>query len=740
MTFASASDDLATTAQQGKRSWFGIGPRIALGVAALVAFEAIIYSATSIYELTTSIEDEAGQRMELSALAAKDRFQAIAAVTKSYAEIYSRHGDIVRALAAGDTAALETFLVPETTRLRGLDSAVAAVEITDAKGIVVMRGHNPKSKGDNKAKVTTVAGALQGRTTAAWIVSPTSKELAQETVAPIKHGDAIIGTVKIGSYVRDNTAKRIADAARMGVAFFVDGKQTGRSGDHLKDWIPSDMSPLSLTRDSFGRTQIAGTNYDVAYIPLLDDQGKLLLTTALLSSRSTIEAALSTQLQHSILLGIGVTIVFVSIALMFALSVARPVSRLTGRMNELAGGDETVEIPDTRRSDELGAMAQALLVFRDGIAQKKRLESEAATARIAADAARAEREARETAAGREIAALCDQISNGNLTGRISESGKEGFLLDVSRQLNTLAQTLDGVTGEVAGVITGLADGDLRRQVQGAYNGVFGKLKDGANGTSAKLRDFASQLGSAADDVNRAAAEIAEISNELGSRTAAQASTLEETAAAMHEITTTVKQNADFAQNASQLSASASAKADEGGAVVGDAVTAVNDIESSARRISEIVSLIDEIAFQTNLLALNASVEAARAGETGKGFAVVAQEVRALAQRSANASKDIKSLIAESNSKVKSGATLVNQTGASLAEIVTAIKKASDIVADIAAGSREQATGVEQVNQAINSMDEATQRNAAMVEESSAAAQTLATQAQQLSQLVRFFKS
>jgi methyl-accepting chemotaxis protein len=740
MALVSAFDERALAKQQTKRSWFGIGPRIALGVAALVAVEAAIYTATTFHEMSTSIEEEAHEKMELSALAAKDRFQAIAAATQSYAEIFSRHGRVVDALASGDMAALESFLVPETTRIRALDPVVGAIEVTDTKGIVVLRGHNPKSKGDDKTKVPTVAAALQGNATAAWIVSPTSKELAQETVSPIRNGTAVIGTIKVGSYVRDDTAKRIADAARMGVAFFVDGKQTGRSGDHLKDWVPADTAALSATRDTYGRAQVAGVAYDVAFIPLLDKQGKLLLTVALLGDRSKLEAALSAQLRDSILLGAGMTIVFIGIALAFAMSVARPITRLTGRMNELAGGDATVAIPDTGRRDELGAMARALLIFRDGIAEKNRLETESAATRAAADQARAEREAREAAAGREIAALCDQISNGDLSGRISESGKNGFLLEVTRQLNRLAQTLDGVTGEVANVISGIADGDLRRQVQGAYHGVFGKLKDGANGTSAKLREFAGQLSTTAEDVNRAAGEIAEVSHELGSRTAAQASTLEETAAAMHEVTTTVKQNADFAQNASQLSASASSRADAGGAVVSEAVTAVNDIETSARKISEIVSLIDEIAFQTNLLALNASVEAARAGESGKGFAVVAQEVRALAQRSANASKDIKALITESNAKVKSGATLVNQTGASLAEIVTAIKKASDIVADIAAGSREQALGLEQVNQAITSMDEVTQRNAAMVEETNAAAQTLATQAEQLSSLVRFFKS
>ena len=209
---------------------------------------------------------------------------------------------------------------------------------------------------------------------------------------------------------------------------------------------------------------------------------------------------------------------------------------------------------------------------------------------------------------------------------------------------------------------------------------------------------------------------------------------------MHEITATVKQNADNAQAASQLAAVARDAADKGGAVMGNVVTAMSQIEGSAGKISDIVGLIDEIAFQTNLLALNASVEAARAGEAGKGFAVVAQEVRALAQRSANASKDIKALITASNGQVREGGKLVSQAGESLTEIVSAVKKVTDIVSEIAAASREQATGLEQVNTAVGSMDEMTQRNGALVEETSASAQALSEQASQLAQLVGFFRT
>ncbi|MEK9971661.1 MAG: methyl-accepting chemotaxis protein, partial [Ferrovibrio sp.] len=227
--------------------------------------------------------------------------------------------------------------------------------------------------------------------------------------------------------------------------------------------------------------------------------------------------------------------------------------------------------------------------------------------------------------------------------------------------------------------------------------------------------------------------------DLAGRTEQQAASLEETAASMHQITATVKQNADNAEAANKLAATARDTAQKGGSVVQDAVAAVSRIEGSAQKISDIVGLIDEIAFQTNLLALNASVEAARAGEAGKGFAVVAQEVRALAQRSADASRDIKGLIQASTNEVREGARLVNLTGASLTDIVTAVKKVADIVGEISSASREQAVGLEEVNTAVGNMDEMTQRNGALVEETTASAQAMARQAQELADLVGQFR-
>jgi methyl-accepting chemotaxis protein len=423
-------------------------------------------------------------------------------------------------------------------------------------------------------------------------------------------------------------------------------------------------------------------------------------------------------------------------AVLIGRSIRRPVIDLTDTMGRLSTGDYSAAVNGLDRSDELGRMAKAVQVFKQNGQENERLRQQVEAEREQRERDRA---AQEAELDRSVGMVVQAAVAGDLGKRIDTAGLQGVMHKLGDGINSLVASVSTAVDEVGRVLAAMAGGDLTRRVEGHYQGVFAELKENVNASSEKLAGTVKGIAEAASAVNDASSEISTGSQDLASRTESQAASIEETAASMHEITTTVKQNADNAQAANQLAVAARDSAEKGGSVVGDAVNAVTRIEESAQKISDIVGLIDEIAFQTNLLALNASVEAARAGEAGKGFAVVAQEVRALAQRSANASKDIKALIAESNAQVKTGAGLVNQTGASLTDIVTAIKKVSDIVAEIAAASREQATGLEQVNTAVGSMDEMTQRNGALVEETSASAQALAGQAQELTRLVGFFR-
>ncbi len=313
-----------------------------------------------------------------------------------------------------------------------------------------------------------------------------------------------------------------------------------------------------------------------------------------------------------------------------------------------------------------------------------------------------------------------------------------YASDITQMVTTRIENEAGMTESVK-VLQGLAAGDLTQKMMLEYKGTFGDIKGALNVTIDRLRDTVLNIKQSAESVNAASSEISAGSSDLSQRTEQQASSLEETAASMEEITGTVRQNSENAKNANQLSGDAREVAERGGKVVGDAVSAMTNIEKSSQKISDIISVIDEIAFQTNLLALNAAVEAARAGDAGKGFAVVASEVRSLAGRSASASKEIKALISESSSQVKVGAELVNQAGGTLKEIMESVKKVAEIISEIANASAEQSTGIDEINTAISQMDEMTQQNAALVEENTAAAQSLVQQAQALGQMMQFFK-
>jgi len=314
-----------------------------------------------------------------------------------------------------------------------------------------------------------------------------------------------------------------------------------------------------------------------------------------------------------------------------------------------------------------------------------------------------------------------------------------FAIDITAQHNSAA-ALESAVDETQAIIEGAKAGDLTGRVSlEGKTGAIGSLCDGVNALLDKMGEVIMQVRDAGETINTAAGEISSGNNDLSSRTEQQASSLEETASSMEELASTVKQNAENAKQANQLAAAASGVAVKGGQVVNQVITTMSDINSSSRKIEDIISVIDGIAFQTNILALNAAVEAARAGEQGRGFAVVAAEVRNLAQRSAGAAKEIKQLISDSVAKVQDGSRLVEDAGKTMGEIVSSVQRVTDIMGEITAASVEQSSGIDQVNHAITSMDEVTQQNAALVEEAAAAAESLVEQAVSLMETVSGFK-
>ncbi|MBN2607338.1 MAG: hypothetical protein JXR47_08380 [Thiotrichales bacterium] len=339
----------------------------------------------------------------------------------------------------------------------------------------------------------------------------------------------------------------------------------------------------------------------------------------------------------------------------------------------------------------------------------------------------------------EINAVMNKMQQGQFQHRVGIDA-QGALQDLKNGINYSMDELEGAIKDITRVIVAQSEGDLTQTVSSEYHGDLKTVTDALNHTSQKLSDIVSQAVQSADVVNNAALEVSQGSMDLSQRVQEQAAALEETSATMDEMNSAVQANTENALNATKESSEVQLKANEGSQVMGKTIEAMKAIEESSHKISEIVTLIDSIAFQTNLLALNAAVEAARAGDHGRGFAVVAGEVRSLAQKSAEAAKDIKSLIDETSQRVEQGASLATKSGDMLSDINSSIDNITQMISHIAQASSEQANGVSQVHIAISQIDQVTQQNAALVEETSAAAESMSEQAQSLSRDMSFFKT
>ncbi|CAK0758299.1 methyl-accepting chemotaxis protein [Azospirillaceae bacterium] len=428
---------------------------------------------------------------------------------------------------------------------------------------------------------------------------------------------------------------------------------------------------------------------------------------------------------------------------LFAFLVSRSITphivAMTKVMGRLAGGDNQVDVPSRDRKDEIGEMAQAVQIFKENAIEKVRMDN-AERRRVEEDRKTSDMQReRERDIGKEIATLIDGVAVGDLSRRLELGDKDGFYRTMSEGINRLTDTIEGVIAELAGMLNALAGGDLDKRIVKEYQGAFQQLKTDFNATSNKLAEIVGQISQATEAISTAAGEVSAGSVDLSERTEQQASSLEETAASMEQLGATVRSNAETAQRANKMAADAKTAAEHGGSVAGSAIEAMKRIADASRKITDIISVIDEIAFQTNLLALNAAVEAARAGDAGKGFAVVAQEVRVLAQRSAQASKEIKTLILASDSEVQSGVEMVSKAGDSLNGIVAGVQQVAGLISEMAGASQEQASAVEEINATVAQLDEMTQKNAALVEQTAAASQAMANQSGDLRSMMSFFK-
>jgi methyl-accepting chemotaxis protein len=481
-----------------------------------------------------------------------------------------------------------------------------------------------------------------------------------------------------------------------------------------QDYFASDYPAL---RTKTLKALIAGESPGVTV-----DQWSPMSVGKLASLLGVAEAALDAAKVHTaeqysaalskLVLQLGLLVLAVLLAGGMMLTVSRlvsgPLRQIRDAMLKLAGGDFEVMLPGLDRSDEIGAVANAVEKFKVLAFEKARSEADEHVRRQQAESkmAQVEAEAQAKAAAERSQAAEEQAHAFRALG-----------IGLSK----------------------LSDGDFTFRLNDEIPAAYGPIKDDFNTAIGRLHEMIQAVADSTREVANAAGEITSATGDLSHRIEQQAANLEETSAAMEEISATVKTNAENAQQADHLTSGTRSVADRGGKVVAEAVMAMSRIEESSRQISDIIGVIDEIARQTNLLALNAAVEAARAGDAGRGFAVVASEVRSLAQRSSEAAKNIKSLIANSSERVHEGVGLVNRAGTALTEIVESINKVADIVADIANASAEQSTGLEQVNRSLTQMDEVVQQNTALVEENTATAKTLAQQSQAMSDRIAFFR-
>ena len=407
--------------------------------------------------------------------------------------------------------------------------------------------------------------------------------------------------------------------------------------------------------------------------------------------------------------------------------LSNPILRITRTIREVADGRFDIDVPFLGRKDEIGQMADAVGVFKENGQAVAEHHARQAQARSRNDDLQT-----------RMSAVVASAAGGDFSGRIEKDFGDRDLNRVANDVDQLLATVDAGINEMRAVMANLAENRLTRSMQGNYQGAFAELQANVNGTMESLKGTIREVLDTSDSINGNISELGSSTNDLSRRTEQQAAALEETSAALQEITGVVRSATQKATEAATMVTDAKQNASQAGLVVGDAIAAMGRIEQASQEISQIINVIDEIAFQTNLLALNAGVEAARAGEAGKGFAVVAQEVRELAQRSANAAKDIKALITKSGNEVQSGVQLVQATGSALSEIEGRVFAINSHIHAIADSAKEQATSLNEINQAVNQIDNVTQQNAAMVEETSAATLKLAAEANRLVDLISRF--
>ncbi|ODT69286.1 MAG: hypothetical protein ABS75_17330 [Pelagibacterium sp. SCN 63-23] len=556
-----------------------------------------------------------------------------------------------------------------------------------------------------------------------WAIPPFYDSEVIDSVTRVTKQDAAIYVLDAasGDFVAKTTSLKLADDARA-----VNGVLAAGS--------PA-VTQLMAGEAYLGPIDVDGASYFSSLQPIKKTNGEVMGAIFVGTPMANVEAAANSVLGLIGMVGAAVTVALGLIGFIASRFITRPIPRLAGAMDAIAEGNFEAEVPYTEMGNEVGGMARAVEVFRqNGLRVSQMTEAEAA--RIVADeeSRRQMMSALQTAFGEVV----DAAVAGDFSRQVNAQFPDPELNSLASSVNNLVATFNRGVTEIGEVLGAMADTDFTRRMEGDYEGAFARLKSDTNAVADKLSEVVRQLRHTSGSLKTATGEILSGANDLSERTTKQAATIEETSAAMEQLAATVLKNAERAREASADAAKVTRTAEEGGKVMDAANEAMERITQSSAKISNIIGLIDDIAFQTNLLALNASVEAARAGEAGKGFAVVAVEVRRLAQSAAQASSEVKALIEQSSGEVTTGTKLVGDAAGKLASMLQDIRENMTALEAIARDSAEQATSIDEVTAAVRTMDEMTQHNAALVEETNAAIEQTEAQASELDRIVDIF--
>ena len=703
----------------------------------LVVALCLVSSASLMVLAYVALRSEALDEMAQEARSARSRAQDV--LTKigqrvdAYATIYAVHPEVVSAVMSGDRPRMAEVFARLYKMTNALDPVVSTMEVTNAAGVVIMRGHNPDRAGDDKSKEPMVRGALDRSPSSGLTASPTTGEVATDAVRPIMADGKVIGTLKIGSYFRGGTASELKRLSGAETVMLYKGKVNASTIEGVKT-LELPAGTLNAAEDAVA-IDIQSRTYETAALTLPIQGGDPLVVLSLRDRQPELDKLFRFE-TSLILKSLAVLALIVPLVIVAVRRSVRTIQDLTQSMQRLANGELDTAIPHAARTDEIGDMARAVGVFKENALQVNAFEAQERVS--GADRlARAEAMA---AIVTEVGLVVERAAQGDFSARVASDNASDDIRRLADGVNEINRVVDVATRDFVAVLSAVSHGDLTQTVSADYRGRFGELKSAVNETISQLSETVSTIQMTASQVGASAKEITTGANDLSQRTEQQASSLEETAATTEQLAASVKASAQASRQASDLSSQAMGVAEQGGAIAGDAIQAMSRIESASQKISDIIRVIDDIAFQTNLLALNAAVEAARAGDAGKGFAVVASEVRTLAQRSGEAAKDISILISSSNSEVENGVALVRKAGDALGEILAASRKVAATIADISAAAAEQANGIDEMSQAVAHMDEMTQQNAALSEQSAASATSLVGQIESLNGLVATFKT